>query len=82
MPATDREAFVLGILDGLATDAATLFPARSPDADPGGFMDGYVCAVNTARGLLRAEIANDDQGDDEYVEVPGIGGAKPTGRSA
>ncbi len=72
MPATKRERLLLGVLDGLVTE-----PAPKP-ATPAGeaWLEGYRCAVNAARSLLRDEIRLDDEDGDDYVAVPGVGGAR------
>lgn len=75
MPATEREAFVLRVLDGLAED----LPAAVTETDAR-WYEGYSFAINTARALIRDEIAYRDaldEGVPGYVPVPGVGGAKP-----
>lgn len=80
MPATEREAFVLRVLDGLAADLPAAI--TEPDAR---WYEGYACALNTARTLIRDEIAyrdSVDEGVPGYVAVPGVGGEKSAGGRA
>lgn len=60
MPATDRETFVLGVLDGLAEDLD-----QHRDSGDARWFEGYGTALNTARSLIRGEIAEAERLDEE-----------------